>query len=117
MLDRDPATTRSVSEDIVHDFLVEHGFPRPLVNHADPDRRRADGRRLRRSWTNECDLETDSKFHRTQDQIDRDDDRDALLQANGWAVVRVTQRRIRREPEKVAARLWAALRRNRAAAA
>jgi very-short-patch-repair endonuclease len=114
--DRDPATTRSVSEDVVHDFLVEHGFPRPAVNHRvliggewiELDFAFVDAR---------VDLEADSKFHRTQDQIDRDDERDAILQANEWAVVRVTQRRIRREPERVAALVWGALRRPRQAAA
>jgi very-short-patch-repair endonuclease len=63
------------------------------------------------------DLEADSKYHRTQDQADRDDERDAYLQARGWAIVRVTQRRIRREPRRVAELLWGALRRPRSAAA
>ena len=74
------------------------GFPRPLVNHWI----QIGDRRLERDFglSRAGGPRTDSKFHRTQDQIDRDDERDALLQANGWAVVRVTQRRIRREPER-----------------
>jgi very-short-patch-repair endonuclease len=115
LVDRDPATTRSPSEDYVHAFLVERDFPRALVNHW----MEVGGEHFMPDfvWLEEkVIVEAYSKFHRTQDQIDRDDDRDAVLQAHGWAVLHVTQRQLRRNPDRVARRLWDLLNRRAVAA-
>jgi very-short-patch-repair endonuclease len=53
-------------------------------------------------------LEADSwDFHRTRAQFEKDRRRDAILQVAGIRVLRVTQSRIEREPERVAAEIWA----------
>jgi very-short-patch-repair endonuclease len=43
--------------------------------------------------------------HRTRTAFERDRLRDATLEAGGWRVIRVTWRRLMREPEAVALQL------------
>ena len=115
LADRDPAITLSPWEDELHDWLLER-FPPPLVNPV----LEIAGREIYPdfAWIDEqAILEADSRFHDTADQIDRDDERDAFLQANGWVVVRVRKRRWRRDPVGVAGQLRAVLSRRRLAAA
>jgi hypothetical protein len=115
LADRDPAITLSPWEDELHDWILQR-FPPPRVNAA----LRIADREIHPdfAWIDEhVIVEADSRFHDTPDQIDRDDERDAFLQAHGWAVVRVRKRRWRRDPVGVAGQLRAVLSRPRAAAA
>jgi hypothetical protein len=99
LADRDPAITYSRWEDELHDWILER-FPPPLVNpwldiggrDLQPDFAYVDERVA---------LEADSRYHRTDDQIDADNERDAHLQLHGWAIVRVTKRRLLRAPAGV----------------
>jgi hypothetical protein len=115
LADRDPAIALSPWEDELHDWIFER-FPRPLVNAWIE----VDGRMFRPdfAWVEaQAMLEADSRFHDTADQKDKDDERDAYLQARGWAVVRVRKRRWRRNPARVEAEIRGVLNRPLAAAA
>jgi hypothetical protein len=115
LADRDPAIVLSPWEDELHDWILEH-FPRPRVN----EWMYIDGRWVRPDFAFVDELaivEADSRHHDTADQKDADDERDAFMQARGWAVVRVRKRRWRRDPNAVAAQIWDVLKRSQAPAA
>jgi hypothetical protein len=115
LANRDPGVTLSPWEDELHDWLLER-FPPPLVNPV----LEINGREIYPdfAWIDEqVILEADSRFHDTPDQVDRDDERDAFLQAHRWAVVRIWKRRWRRDPIGVAGQVRAVLSRPRLVAA
>jgi hypothetical protein len=97
--------TRSELEDRFLVFLDAHGLPRPLVNN---------GIEVRGRWM-ECDcvwpsqrlvVELDGRAtHDTTAAFERDRDRDRLLQAAGWRVVRITWRQLIADVDRIAADL------------
>jgi very-short-patch-repair endonuclease len=76
----------------------EYGLPRPCVNAI------VGGFEVDFSWPGQrLIVETDShRFHGTRAAFERDRERDALLTALGWRVVRITHRRLARRPREVA---------------
>jgi hypothetical protein len=49
------------------------------------------------------------EFHRTREAFEKDRERDAVLLAAGFVVIRITWQRLTQAPEKEAERLWAIL--------
>jgi hypothetical protein len=98
----EPVLTRSELEDRFLTFLEVHDHPRPEVNAA---------LHLAGRWF-EVDflwreqrliVELDGhETHRTRAAFERDRERDRLLQAHGWRVVRITWRQLHETPEAVA---------------
>lgn len=98
---RAPEDTQSPLEDLVLDLCREYDLPLPVtgakvlgceVDALWPGRRlmvEAD------SWT----------FHRHRAAFERDRERDAAMQAEGYRVIRLTHRRLEREPAEVASQL------------
>lgn len=98
---RTPETTRSPLEDRFLQFCEEHGLPLPqtnvLVLGYEVDAHWPDARLI---------VESDSwSFHHHRAAFERDRVRDAVLQADGYRVLRVTSRRLEREPRTVAAEI------------
>lgn len=93
--------TRSLLESEFIEFCLRYGLPRPQVN-------RYDG-------TQEVDfrwpaagvvVETDGwQFHRSRASFERDALRTQRLASEGWTVIRITWRQLRRDPDGVALRL------------
>ncbi len=101
-----PTDTRSHLERRFLTFLDANDLPRPLVNELEdtitPDFR----------WTAErLIVELDGfETHGTRAAFERDRARDRALTAEGWRVVRVTQRQLDDAPEQLARELRALLR-------
>jgi very-short-patch-repair endonuclease len=94
--------TRSDLEARFLSFIDRHDLPTPAVNA----RIRAGNRRLEVDcvWPGpRVAVELDGHaYHSTRAAFERDRERDRLLQAAGWRVVRVTWRQLRDAPEAVA---------------
>ncbi|HVE69597.1 MAG TPA: type IV toxin-antitoxin system AbiEi family antitoxin domain-containing protein [Solirubrobacteraceae bacterium] len=99
---RPQALTRSDLEARFLRFLDRADLPTPRVNA----RIRAGGRRLEVDfvWPRQrVAVELDGHaYHSTRAAFERDRERDRLLQAAGWRVVRITWRQLRDDPEAVA---------------
>ncbi len=100
-----PEETRSKLERSFLRLCERAGLPRPAMNASvagfDVDAVWADALVV---------VEVDSfEFHRTRRAFERDRRRDAQLQCAGYRVLRVTDRRMEREPDAVAADLRALL--------
>ena len=90
--------TRSDLERALLDLCEQAGLPRPATNIW------LAGFEVDALWENQkLVVEVDSyEFHRTRAAFERDRERDAALQLAGYRVVRVTDRRLVREPAAVA---------------
>ncbi|MEA2134291.1 MAG: hypothetical protein QOC68_2200 [Solirubrobacteraceae bacterium] len=95
----DTGPTRSHLEDLFLRFIDEHDLPRPEVNQ------QAAGYEVDMLWRDRrLIVELDSRtFHRHTFEQDRE--RDAHLLSEGFAVLRVTKRRLKQDPEREARRL------------
>lgn len=103
-----PAWTRSEWERRFFRELRKAGIPLPAVNLW------IAGYEVDLVWVEErVIVELDSAYHDTPAALERDPVRDAALQAAGFAILRVRQRRFAREPEAVMAGLRALLMRPR----
>jgi very-short-patch-repair endonuclease len=100
-----PGTTRTRSdfEEVLLALCREYGLPEPLVNQ------RIEGYEVDFVWPDaRVIVETDSwSAHGRRSTFESDRLRDAALQVAGWRVIRITWRRVTREPEAVAAQLGA----------
>jgi hypothetical protein len=96
-----PTATRSPLEDRVVSLCREFGLPAPMTNVE------ILGREVDAYWpVVRLIVEADSfEFHRHRAAFERDRARDAAMQAAGYRVVRLTHRRLEREPEIVASQL------------
>jgi hypothetical protein len=103
---RMPETTRSPLEDRFAEFCREHHLPPPDTNVM------VFGREVDALWQGErLMVEMDSyAFHGHRAAFERDRARDAAMQAEGYRVIRVTHRRLAREPIAVAAEIRRLLR-------
>ncbi len=95
---REPAWTRSDLEDRFQTLCREHQLPpaqtNVLVLDHEADAYWPDGKLV---------VEMDSwSFHRHRAAFEHDRARDAAMHAAGYRVIRITHRRLEREPEKVA---------------
>ena len=101
--------TRSELEELWLDFLADRGFRRPRANV------RLEVRggfvEVDCAWIEERVVaELDGRLnHDGPDSRERDRERDALLQAARWSVIRVTWRRLHGDPDGLAADLAATL--------
>lgn len=97
---RTPAT-RSPLEDRVQALCREYDLPAPKTNQV------VLGREVDVLWPDQkLMVEADSfEFHRHRAAFEDDRARDAKMQAAGYRVVRLTDRRLKKEPAKVAAEL------------
>jgi len=93
--------TRSPLEDRVLALCAEHGLPTPMTNVE------ILGHEVDAYWPDaRLVVEADGfEFHRHRAAFERDRARDAEMQTDGYAVVRLTHRRLEREAEAVAAQL------------
>lgn len=107
-----PATapTRSAFEDAFLAFAERHGLPRPEVNQ------QIAAHEVDMLWPAErVVVELDGfAFHRHRGPFERDRDRDADLVAAGYAVIRITWRRLTEQSGQEAGRLRTILERRRA---
>jgi very-short-patch-repair endonuclease/predicted transcriptional regulator of viral defense system len=103
-----PAPTRSELEDVVLDLILAAGFAHPDVNVA----LQLDGRRVIPDFRwpgHRLVIEADSaEWHDNQQAREDDAERQALLEAHGERVVRITWRQAVSQPSQTVARLWAA---------
>lgn len=99
-------------EDRVVELCHEHDLPLPETNVTVMDRE------VDAFWPDaKLMVEADSfEFHAHRAAFERDRARDAAMQVAGYRVIRLTHRRMEREPARVAAELRHLLRRGRAAA-
>lgn len=97
----EPPPTRSEFERIFLDFCDDVGIPRPLTNAI------VEGYEVDALWPErKLIVELDSReFHDHARAFETDRVRDAVLQLADYRVLRVTWRRLRREPQIVAAQL------------
>jgi very-short-patch-repair endonuclease len=107
---REPAFTRSELERRLLKLVREAGLPRPSVNFF------VAGCEIDVYWPRErFGVELDGfEFHRTRAAFERDRRRQEDLKLEGIEIIRLTSRRIEREPEQVANRLRVLLARRRA---
>jgi len=96
-----PEDTQSPLEDRVLDLCHEHHLPLPVTGA------RVLGREVDAFWpAQKLMVEADSwKFHGHREAFERDRARDAAMQAEGYRVIRLTYRRLEREPAAVASQL------------
>jgi predicted transcriptional regulator of viral defense system len=96
-----PALTRSELEDRFLNFLGAHDLPRPEVNTL------VEGLEVDFLWRAQgLVVEVDGReTHGTRAAFERDRERDRILQAHGWRVVRITWRQLHEAPDAVAADL------------
>jgi len=101
MESRGVTTTRSDVEAALLEICVDHGFPRPLVNHWDGEAERDF------VWPRErLVVEVDGwRFHRGRVAFGADRERDRRAVATGWRVVRFTAIEVLRTPRAVAEEL------------
>ena len=99
----DVAPTRSDLERDFLDLLHDHGLPPPQVNV------KVGGYEVDACWPeHRLVVELDSReFHLTPAAFERDRVRDAALVLAGCRVIRITYRRLRREPARIAATIRA----------
>ena len=99
------ALTRSEVEDRFLTFLDVHGLARPEVNA----NLHLDGRWFEADflWRDQrVVVELDGhQTHGTRAAFERDRERDRILQAHGWRVIRITWRQLHEHPDAVAADL------------
>jgi very-short-patch-repair endonuclease len=97
--------TRSPLEDRFRVFCGKHRFPRPAVNA------RLLGYEVDAFWpAQRLVVELDGfEFHRHRAAFERDRARDTALQAAGYRVLRITDRRLKHDAAKVAGELRALL--------
>jgi very-short-patch-repair endonuclease len=102
---REPSLTRSEAEARLLDLMRAADLPLPRTN------RRVRGMEVDCLWReNRLIVEVDGfRYHGTRAAFERDRRRDAVLAAAGYRVVRLTWRRITREPEAVVRELRALL--------
>jgi hypothetical protein len=109
IVDDGPAPTRSPLEDGLLDLLDRHGIERPEVNAA----LRLDGRRIVPDylWREQrIAIEADSRqWHDHSLTLVADADKQAILEAHGWRVLRVSSRQVKHQPAQTLARIRAAL--------
>ena len=102
-----PAPTRSDHEDLVLDLVERAGIPRPEIN----PRLRLDGRTILPDmlWRGErLAVECDSRRWHSDPLTIRDDaDKQAILEAHGYRVIRITWQQALRRPRQTVARLSA----------
>lgn len=93
-----PEDTNSPLEDRVLDVCREYDLPMPVTNVEVLDQE------VDAFWPRErLMVEADSwEFHSHREAFERDRARDAAMQAAGYRVIRLTHRRLEREPEAVA---------------
>lgn len=93
--------TRSDFEELLLDLCRQHDLPEPLVNQT------IEGYEVDFTWPEaRLIVEADGwSAHRSRTAFERDRLRDADLGAAGWRVIRITWRRLMREPEAVAAQI------------
>jgi very-short-patch-repair endonuclease len=98
---RYPEPARTPLEDGLLRLCREHGLPAPRTNVE------VLGREVDAFWPRQrLMVEADSwSFHRHRAAFERDRARDAAMQAEGYRVIRLTHRRMEREPEAVASEL------------
>ena len=109
LADADPNVTRSELEELFLDFLADRGFRRPRANVLVEVR--GGSIEVDCAWEEEGVIaELDGRaYHGGFDSRERDTERDALLHAAGWVVIRVTWRRLHRDPDGLATDLAALL--------
>lgn len=97
-LAREPATTRSPLEDQVLALCRKHDLPLPATNVT------VLGCEVDALWPSQkLVIEADSwTFHSHRAAFERDRARDAAMQAEGYRVIRLTHRRLEREPKAIA---------------
>lgn len=97
--------TRSELERTMLAFVREHGLPEPQTNVL------VAGELVDCYWPGaRLIVEVDSwLFHKTRNDFENDRRRDAKLQALGYVVIRVTARRLQREPKRVAGEIRSVL--------
>ena len=104
-----PAPTRSPLEDMLLDLLDRAGIPRPEVNAP----LRLGGRTIIPDlrWREQrLAIEADSvTWHEHKLTRENDADKQAILEAHGFRVVRITHEQLRRRPQQTLARIRAAL--------
>lgn len=100
-----PPETRSELERLFLELCRDAGLPQPRTNVV------VEGFEVDAVWPDaHLVVELDGhEFHRTRAAFERDRVRDAQLQLAGYRVVRITSRRLRIEPEAVAATIRALL--------
>jgi very-short-patch-repair endonuclease len=105
-----PTFTHSDLERLFLELIRQAGLPRPSVNFF------VAGYEIDMYWPRErFGVELDGfEFHRTRSAFERDRRRQEDLKLEGIEIVRLTWRRIEHEPDQVAHRLRALLRRRRA---
>lgn len=93
--------TRSPLEDRFLALVAEHGLPRPLMNA------NIDGIEVDAVWRPQrLVVELDGwEFHRTRQAFQRDRDRDNVLTAKGWTVLRFTHADVMRRPATTVQRI------------
>jgi very-short-patch-repair endonuclease len=98
---RAPEFGRSPLEDRLVDLCREHGLPAPHTNVE------VLGREVDAFWpAAKLTVEADGwAFHRHRAAFEDDRARDAKMRVEGYSVIRLTDRRLKREPEVVAAEL------------
>jgi very-short-patch-repair endonuclease len=98
--------TRSEFEELLLELCRRYGLPQPVVNQV------VEGYEVDFAWPEaRLIVEADSwSAHGTRTAFERDRLRDAALETAGWRVIRITWRRLIREPEAVAAQLARLLR-------
>lgn len=94
----EPAPTRSDFERDFLDLCKRAGVPRPTVNAP------VEGHEVDMLWSQpRLIVELDSfGHHGTRAAFERDRERDAVLQLAGYRILRITHRRLKREPKAVA---------------
>jgi predicted transcriptional regulator of viral defense system len=98
---REPVTTRSPLEDRFVVFCEKQGLPQPVTNAT------IAGLEVDALWPHEkliAELDGFS-FHHHRAAFERDRARDAVLQAAGYRVIRITHRRLDREPSPLAGQI------------
>ena len=90
--------TRSEMEELFLNLLERHGLPRPRINAFIPGVGEVDC-----TWpAARLAVELDSRrAHATPAAFERDRERDRLLQARGWRVIRVTWRQLTERPDQL----------------
>ncbi|HMJ73698.1 MAG TPA: DUF559 domain-containing protein [Solirubrobacterales bacterium] len=96
-----PEDTQSPLEDRVVDLCREYDIPMPVVGTT------VLGREVDAFWPDrKLMVEADSwQFHGHRASFEGDRERDAAMQAEGYCVIRLTHRRLEREPAIVADQL------------
>jgi hypothetical protein len=97
--------TRSDLEAMFLQLCLDHGLPRPQVNHYE------NGRELDFRWPDRrLVVETNGfAFHRTRSAFEADHDKRLDLEAAGWRVISLTWRQVTQRPARVAAHVRRAL--------